>query len=193
MSQITERAVGVGDSSALNAFTIKNSDGTTVISYDNIYAVYTLGTDPIHSDRQLTIELSADAGAPAIPNGASIVLISGEEQITLYLVEDQTKEDPVSVDLSSYSLLSSVTISCNGKTSPSVQVEGGLSLSTRTIKMTCPTEGSTIRYTVNGDDVTASSTEYSDPIEVRYPVTIKAKAFKADLLDSDLSSISIES
>ena len=192
MSQITERAIGVGDSSALNAFTIKNSDGTTIISFDSIHAVYTLGTDPIHADRQLTIELSADTGAPAIPNGASIVLISGEEQITLYLVEDQTKEDPVSVDLSSYSLLSSVTISCNGHTSPSVQVEGGLSLSTRTIKMTCPTEGSTIRYTTNGDDVTASSTEYLDPIEVRYPVTIKAKAFKTDLLDSDVSSLSIE-
>ena len=68
----------------------------------------------------------------------------------------------------------------------------GDSSALRTIKMTCSTEGSTIRYTINGDDVTASSTEYSDPFEVRYPVTIKAKAFKTDLLDSDVSSLSIE-
>ncbi|MCX6094884.1 MAG: chitobiase/beta-hexosaminidase C-terminal domain-containing protein [Candidatus Bipolaricaulota bacterium] len=56
------------------------------------------------------------------------------------------------------------------------------------VALTCATAGATIRYTVDGAEPTASSSAYSTTISVAASTTIKARAFKAGLADSDVSS-----
>jgi len=60
--------------------------------------------------------------------------------------------------------------------------------STQNVTLSCTTAGATIRYTTNGSEPTSSSTQYSSPITVAATTTIKAKAFKSGLTDSDTAS-----
>jgi hypothetical protein len=57
--------------------------------------------------------------------------------------------------------------------------------STQNVALSCSTAGATIRYTTDGSEPTSSSTLYSSPISVSSTMTIKAKAFKASMTDSD--------
>lgn len=59
---------------------------------------------------------------------------------------------------------------------------------THTVTLTPVTSGSSIRYTTNGDEPTESSTLYSGPFTVQVSCTVKAKAFKTGLLQSDTVS-----
>lgn len=59
---------------------------------------------------------------------------------------------------------------------------------TDTFSLSNRTNGATIRYTDNGDDVTESSTVYSSPVTVTETKTIKARAFKEGLLPSDTTT-----
>lgn len=62
-------------------------------------------------------------------------------------------------------------------------VESGLQ-----ITLDCATTTATIRYTTNGDDPTSSSTAYTDPFNITQSCTLKARAFKANWTESDISS-----
>jgi transcription elongation GreA/GreB family factor len=57
-----------------------------------------------------------------------------------------------------------------------------------TVALSTPTSGATIRYTTNGSEPTASSTAYATPITIAAATTIKAKAFKTGLTDSDTAT-----
>ena len=56
------------------------------------------------------------------------------------------------------------------------------------VTLTAQTSGSQIRYTLNGAEPTSSSTLYSGPFTVVDNCTVKAKAFKSGLIDSDTVS-----
>lgn len=49
------------------------------------------------------------------------------------------------------------------------------------LEITCATEGSTIYYTLNGDDPDDNSTEYTSPIAIDATTTVKAIAYAPDL------------
>lgn len=66
--------------------------------------------------------------------------------------------------------------------------QGGIA----TIRLSCPTEGATIHYTINGSTPTSNSEVYSAPFQLVETTTIKAIACKTGLLDSDVASITIE-
>lgn len=53
------------------------------------------------------------------------------------------------------------------------------------VSISCATQGATIRYTTNGDDVTETSDVYSTAIEIKKAMTIKAKAFKDGMTASE--------
>jgi len=62
---------------------------------------------------------------------------------------------------------------------------------TSKVSITCATLGTTIYYTTNGTDPTASSTEYSVPFSVTSPTTVKAFATHAIMSSSAVAELAI--
>lgn len=59
------------------------------------------------------------------------------------------------------------------------------------VAITCATEGATVYYTINGDEPTTSSNQYSEPFDLTSTggnVTVKAIAVKADMDDSEIAT-----
>ena len=61
---------------------------------------------------------------------------------------------------------------------PTFSPAGGNYTSAQSVTLSCATTDATIRYTIDGNDPTSSSTEYTTAIPVTSTTTIKAKAFK---------------
>lgn len=57
----------------------------------------------------------------------------------------------------------------------------------QTVTISCATAGATIRYTTDGSEPTTSSTAYASPVAVAVTTTLKAKAFKSGLSDSNVA------
>lgn len=55
------------------------------------------------------------------------------------------------------------------------------------VRITSDTEDATIRYTLDGSEPTAGSREYKEPLVMVDTTTIKARAFKKGMLDSDVA------
>jgi len=53
------------------------------------------------------------------------------------------------------------------------------------VTITCPTNGAAIHYTLDGSDPTADSTLYEGAFSLTQSATVKARAFKDGLVDSD--------
>ena len=62
---------------------------------------------------------------------------------------------------------------------------------TSKITITCATASSTVYYTTNGTDPTASSTEYTEPFSVNSPTTVKAIATHSVLATSSVAELAI--
>lgn len=74
--------------------------------------------------------------------------------------------------------------STNMVSAPTFTPAEGLYETTQNVAISSQTEGASIRYTLDGTEPTATSTLYSTPIAVSTTTTIKAKAFKAGMDDS---------
>ncbi|SDB48670.1 Chitobiase/beta-hexosaminidase C-terminal domain-containing protein [Ruminococcaceae bacterium FB2012] len=68
---------------------------------------------------------------------------------------------------------------------PSGQVEKNTA-----VTLSCSTDGAVIRYTTDGSEPTEKSPVYTAPIFVSEAVTVKAAAFKAGMLPSDVLTVS---
>lgn len=73
---------------------------------------------------------------------------------------------------------------------PQISPKGGTHSGSVTVSLNATTAGSTIRYSTNGADVTASSVLYISPITLTRDTTVKAKAFKAGMTDSTQQAVS---
>ena len=71
---------------------------------------------------------------------------------------------------------------------PTFSPVGGSYSSAQSVTVSCGTAGATVRFTVDGSEPSASSTQYSSAISVGVSMTIKAKAFKSGMTDSDAAS-----
>ncbi len=71
---------------------------------------------------------------------------------------------------------------------PTFSPEAGTYNGTQNITIACATEDATIRYTLDGNDPTETSTEYTAAIEVSANTTIKAKAWKDGLTASEIAT-----
>lgn len=65
---------------------------------------------------------------------------------------------------------------------------GGTYTASQSVTITCSTAGSTIRYTLDGSEPTASSAVYSSAITITSTTTVKAKAFLSGMNDSQTAS-----
>ena len=73
-------------------------------------------------------------------------------------------------------------------TTPTFNPGGGTYNGAQSVALLCNTSGAVIRYTTDGSEPSSSSSIYSSPIQVSSNITLKAKAFKAGMLDSDAAS-----
>ena len=73
---------------------------------------------------------------------------------------------------------------------PEFSVESGAVNSGTSVTISCATEGAKIYYTTDGNDPTASSTEYKAAISVTTAVTLKAIAVKDGMNGSAVASVS---
>ena len=73
---------------------------------------------------------------------------------------------------------------------PEFSVASGAVNSGTTVTISCATEEAKIYYTTDGNEPTASSTEYSDAIRITKAVTLKAIAVKDGMNDSAVASAS---
>ena len=65
-------------------------------------------------------------------------------------------------------------------TKPVISLAAGFYTGTQSVSITCPDVGSTIRYTLDGSNVTASSTLYSGPITISSTKVLRAVAFSTN-------------
>ena len=65
---------------------------------------------------------------------------------------------------------------------------GGTYTAAQNVTITCSTAGSTIRYTLNGSEPTASSAAYTGAIAISSTTTVKAKAFLSGMNDSQTAA-----
>ena len=64
-------------------------------------------------------------------------------------------------------------------------------MATKTIKITCRTEDSEVRYTINGDAPTKQSALYTGEFSVTLPATIKARGFRNGYVQSNLAELAL--
>jgi PKD repeat protein/ribosomal protein L40E len=91
-------------------------------------------------------------------------------------------------DYSDNSTLTFTLIESEMVATPTFSPSGGTYSSAQSVSISCGTSGATIRYTTDGSEPTASSATYSSAISVSSTTTIKAKAFKSGMTDSDTGS-----
>ena len=75
---------------------------------------------------------------------------------------------------------------------PAFSVASGAVNSGTKVTISCVTEGAKIYYTTDGNEPTASSTEYTAAISVTPPMTLKAIAVKDGMNDSAVESASYQ-
>lgn len=63
--------------------------------------------------------------------------------------------------------------------------------SSKRVTITCATNGAEVRFTTNGVDPTASSALYSSSFNIYATTTVKARAFKSGLTDSEIAVATI--
>ena len=73
-------------------------------------------------------------------------------------------------------------------TTPAFSPGTGTYTSARTVTISTPTSGATIRYTTDGSPPTASSTLYTAPLAIDTYTALKAVGFKADWMDSAIGT-----
>jgi chitinase len=71
---------------------------------------------------------------------------------------------------------------------PTFSPSGGTYTSSQKVTISCSTSGVTIRYTTYGGEPTAASPQYTAPIPVVITTTLKAKAFRYDMITSNTAS-----
>ncbi|MDA3926317.1 MAG: chitobiase/beta-hexosaminidase C-terminal domain-containing protein [Kiritimatiellae bacterium] len=69
-----------------------------------------------------------------------------------------------------------------------VPVSGVLFTNELEVTISCPTNGASIHYTLDGSDPTIASMNYTVPITLTQSLTLKARAFKAGMVDSEITA-----
>ena len=124
-------------------------------------------------------------------------LVAGTETGTIsYTQPGNGYEDSVFQDVASFS---GQAVSNNSTVAqvaaPSFSPAGGSYFGTQNVIMTSSTPGATIRYTTDGTDPTASSTQYTagvTGIPTSISTNYRAKAFASGLVDSNINAASYE-
>ncbi len=77
------------------------------------------------------------------------------------------------------------TIMLEQVATPTANLPTGVYTDTQYVTLSCATSGVTIRFTTDGSEPTSASRQYSGSIPVKTTTTIKAKAFKSGMAESE--------
>jgi len=81
-----------------------------------------------------------------------------------------------------------VTATAPKVATPTFSPAAGTYSSPQSVTISCTTQGATVRYTLDGNEPTESSTTYTAPVQITATKTLKAKAFKTGWTPSDTAS-----
>ncbi len=102
-----------------------------------------------------------------------------------------TATDPVETGLSGSETIKITVLPFGSGTftaiPPVITPDGGTFLDSVTVSMTTASDGATIFYTLDGADPTENSLQYGGPFELTESATVNARAFRGDLVNSNLS------
>ena len=129
------------------------------------------------------IYYTTDGTEPTAESTEYTAAISITEAVTLKAIAVKDGMNDSAVSSASYTIKGTVS-------TPEFSVESGAVNSGTSVTISCATEGAKIYYTTDGNDPTASSTEYKAAISVTTAVTIKAIAVKDGMNGSAVASVS---
>ena len=186
---VTLRAIavksGMNDSAVASAsYTIKGTVATPAFSPDS--GAVNSGTKVTisYATEGAKIYYTTDGNEPTAESteytGAAISIT---EAVTLKAIAVKDGMNNSAVASVSYTIKETVA-------TPAFSPASGAVNSGTKVTISCVTEGAKIYYTTDGNEPTASSTEYTDAISVTAAVTLKAIAVKDDLNDSAVESAS---
>ena len=127
--------------------------------------------------------VSTNGNAPADPTASSTIMTNGEFPVGESCILKAVVER-YGVVLTAVATKALEPVPC---ATPVISFDN----STLEVSITCATASSTVYYTTNGTDPTASSTEYTEPFSVNSPTTVKAIATHATLASSSIAELSI--
>ena len=129
------------------------------------------------------IYYTTDGTEPTASSTEYTGAISITEAVTLKAIAVKDGMNDSAVSSASYTIKGTVS-------TPEFSVESGAVNSGTSVTISCATEGAKIYYTTDGNDPTASSTEYKAAISVTTAVTLKAIAVKDGMNGSAVASVS---
>lgn len=154
-------------------------------------------TPPTNGSLAVTVNGSAFSGDGSVPVGAELTVTTTPNsgyRLAALTVGDSDVTSAVSDNVYSFAMpdvdttIVATFAELAAVAAPTFTPAAGEVASGTEVAMTCATDGADIYYTTNGDAPSASSTKYTSPIPVTEAVTIKAIAFKDDMLDSAVAS-----
>ncbi|MDR3288646.1 MAG: chitobiase/beta-hexosaminidase C-terminal domain-containing protein, partial [Peptococcaceae bacterium] len=166
---------------AVSVSGVSLSDSAKVIQAGNSFTL-TATVLPTNATNKMVLWSSGNDAVATVSNGVVTAKSAGTTQIIVTTVDG------------GYTALCNVTVSAASEPEPekvaavTANPGSGAVTSGTTVTLSTTTSGATIRYTTNGSEPTASSTAYATPITITAATTIKAKAFKTGLTDSDTAT-----
>ena len=153
---------------------------------------FSLASGAVNSGTSVTITCSTDGAKiyyttdgtePTASSTEYADAISVTSPMTLKAIAIKSGMNKSAVASASYTIKGTVA-------TPEFSLASGAVESGTTVTITCSTEGAKIYYTTDGNEPTASSTEYTAAIRITEAVTLKAIAVKDGMNDSAVASAS---
>lgn len=144
-----------------------------------------------------TIEVKQDEKVLSVPytvNSGTVLTLTAKPvtgyKFSAWTVTDTTTNSPLKITIDSNKTIGASFMkdtSTDPKpsvASPVINPDRANFDSSQTVTVTCSTEGSTIFYTLDNSEPTASSTKYTTPFQISATTTVRGIAVKADYVNS---------
>ena len=148
---------------AAGTYSVDKTVVVSVATSDSIIHYTQTGADPTESD-------------PTVSSGASVVVSASQ---TLKAKAWKSGMPASVVAAAAYEMKVAL---------PAVSPAAGTYTTAKSVTLSTTTPGSTLRYTLDGSDPTASSPLYTAPVTVDHTATLKAVGFKSAWSNSDVRS-----
>lgn len=187
---VTDTAIGTGKNNTDQLISQNDNDDNTLWYYVNQHR-FTTGRDwhvPSKDELNILYENKTTIGNFTISSSYRYYW-SSSEQTSAYAWFQNFSDGSQNITFRDTKLLTTRRVRC---VLYATDADLPSEPSTETIQITCATPDATIRYTLDGNNPTESSTLYEGQFEVTPPITVKARAYKTGMLASDVATHEVE-